>query len=465
MDKKNRTNKIYNLLIIILLIGFMSCEDSKDDDSIITSITILDTKLNDSQFIDNTENVPVNSSFEVAFSSSVTPDKFENAFSLNAGSENVPYTLQYLNQSTKVLVNIENMVHNTSHTIGVNSGDIGENGRVLENNILFNFKTIDINSNLKTPCLTASQDCKQQLIFTDNADTELSFDYYSNYDFKGDPEFIWDFIEQVVVVVHGAQRNSDDYFMYMVDSFKSINLEKTTLIISPHFQDNQTAQANGLVWNDSGWREGVNASNNNSSISSFTVMDSLMDKFSNEDKFPNLKNVFVSGHSSGAAYVQHYALANKVQDLYPEVDYHYVVANNQYFYYPDGIRFNEGTQNFETPTDCSGYTSWPYGYEFAVPYLDGIDASTITNQLVSRNTTYLLGANDTSTTGTLNTTDCQATLLGSNRVKRGENMFTYMETFHSATHKHKKIDVPGVGHDANGMFNSSEFKQFIMDFQ
>lgn len=117
------------------------------------------------------------------------------------------------------------------------------------------------------------------------------------------------------------------------------------------------------------------------------------------------------------------------------------------------------------PTDCAGYDYWPYGYQFAVPYLNGVTAATLTEQQVTRNTTYFLGSNDTSTTGTLNTSDCQATLLGSNRVIRGENMLTYMETFYQTTHNHRNIIVPNVAHDANGIFNSAEFKQFMMDFQ
>ena len=244
-----------------------------------------------------------------------------------------------------------------------------------------------------------------------------------------------------------------------------MDLEENTLVIAPHFEDNSTAPTNGLVWNDSRWREGANAGNANATISSFTVMDSLVNRFSNLEKFPNLKTVIVAGHSSGAAYTQHYALANKVEDAHPTLDFQYVVANNQYFYYPDGKRYDEGAGTFYEPMDCAGYTFWPYGYEFAVSYLDGIDAATLTQQQVTRNTIYLLGSDDTSTTGTLNTTDCQATFLGSNRFARGENMFTYMETFYTSTHNHRKIIVPNVAHDGNGMFNSEEFKQYVMEFE
>ncbi|UOB18541.1 Ig-like domain-containing protein [Abyssalbus ytuae] len=460
MNIKNKIKHIYNLCIALTFIGLTGC-DNEDDTSSPTEILVF--KLNNEAFTDNTENVPVNSTFEMIFSSPVIADKFEGAFHVKAGTDNIPYTVQYQNQSSKVLVDIKDMSYSTSHTIGIKAGEIGEKGKVLTNDLLFNFKTKAANT--KTPCLTASDNCTQQLSFTDNADASLTFDMYSNYDFVDDSEFVWDFIKQVVVVVHGAERNSDEYFNYMVNSLRSLELEETTLIIAPHFEDKDTAPANGLVWNDSRWREGVNAANNNSAISSFTVMDSIVNRISNLEKFPNLKTVFIAGHSSGAAYVQHYALANKVHDLHTQIDFQYIVANSQYFYYPDGMRYDEIGLSFYTPTDCNGYNYWPYGFEFAVPYLDGTDANTISNQMVTRNTVYFLGTDDTSTSGSLNTTECQATLLGSNRFTRGENMFSYMERFYGATHKHKKIIVQNIGHDGDGMFNSPEFKQFMLEFQ
>ena len=461
MNKKNLIQGIQLLLLSSIVLWFTACSN---DDGASGNLSVISVKLNDAPFVDGMQDVPVNSTFEMVFSAILDPDKFENSFFITAGSENVPYTLEYLNQSTKVLIHLEDMAAATEHMIGVDSGSIGMDGKALVNSVTYSFTTEDGNASSKTPCLSASEDCIQQLSFLDNASEPLSFEVYANYDFVDDPEFVYDFIDKVVVVVHGAERNADEYYGYMLNSLKSMDKEKTTLVIAPHFQDNLTAPTDGLVWNDSGWREGADASNTNSSISSFTVLDTLVNRFSNLDKFPNLKTVLIAGHSSGAAFSQHYAVANKVEGSHPTIDFQYVVANNQYFYYPDGQRYDEGTGTFYEPTDCVGYTYWPYGSEFAVSYLDGVSATILTEQQVSRNTIYFLGSDDTSTTGTLNTTDCQATLLGSNRFNRGENMFHYMETFYSGSHNHRKIIVPNVAHDANGIFNSQEFKQFIMEF-
>ncbi|AEM69585.1 hypothetical protein Murru_0534 [Allomuricauda ruestringensis DSM 13258] len=463
MNKKNRIGNVQLLFLGLVVLWFTSC--SEDEDVSVGTLSVISVKLNDNPFVDDMQNVPVSSTIELVFSAIVVPEALEKALYVSTGSENVPYMVQYLNQSTKVLVNIQDMSPNTVHTLGLNSGQIGAEGKILRDGVAYSFTTEGANANAKTPCLSASEDCMQQLSFLDDSEQPLTFNVYANYDFIDDAEFVWDFIDKVVVVVHGANRDADDYYGYMINSLRSMELEEATLVIAPHFQDNGTAPSNGLVWNDSRWREGANAGNNNVAISSFTVMDSLVNRFSDPEKFPNLETVFLAGHSSGAAFTQHYALANKVQDSHEGIDFQHIVANNQYFYYPDGQRYDEEAGTFYEPMDCTGYDYWPYGYEFAVPYLDGVDAGTLTEQQVSRSTIYFLGSDDTSTTGTLNTTDCQATLLGSNRFNRGSNMYEYMETFYPSTHNHREVIVPNVGHDANGIFNSSEFKQYVMEFE
>jgi hypothetical protein len=404
--------------------------------------------------------VPVNSIIEVAFSSEIMPSKFENLLAISTGSADLGYTVSYSNVSSKAIIALAQMDANTTYTLLIAAGDLGPNGEYFQSGLTVSYDT----GFGKTPCLTGTDDCIQTIQLPNNSGAQFNFDMYSNYDFIDDTEFIYNSINKLVIVVHGLTRNANDYFSYMATSLQSIDMEENTLLISPYFKDNAVAASDDLYW-DTRWREGANSGNTNASISSFTVMDAIIEKVVNSGNFPNLTTIFVTGHSSGAAFTQHYALANRAENIHTNIDFEYGIANNQYFYYPDGARYDESTQQFVTPTGCSGYNFWPYGYEFSVPYLEGIEQSVITEQQVTRNTTYLLGSNDTSTSGSLNTTDCQAILLGENRLKRGENMYLYMQTFYGATNNHEKIIVNNVGHDANGMFNSSEFQQYIIDNQ
>src|SRR5690606_33387969 len=231
----DRTKRLPFYLLMLIALWFTAC--SNDDDGRMGPLKVISVKLNNTPLVDQAQNVSVNSTFEVVFSAIVEPERFESAFFITAGSENVPYTAQYLNQSTQVLITIAEMSPATLHTIGVDSGRIGLDGKMLAEPLTYTFTTEEANANTKTPCLSATEDCLQQLSLMDNSDEALSFEVYANYDFIDDPEFVWDFIEKVVVVVHGAERNAGDYFGYMLNSLKSMELEESTLVISPYFQD------------------------------------------------------------------------------------------------------------------------------------------------------------------------------------------------------------------------------------
>ncbi len=458
MNTTRKISKKISVFSMILCLAFLvGCNDNDND---LLSVSILSITANGSPLEDGASNIPVSSVIEVAFSSEIVPSKFENLLSITAGSSEFAYTVSYSNVSSKATIVLAQMEANETYNLSISVGDLGPKGESFNDGISLSYVT----NFGKTPCLSATNACIQTLQMPNDSGAQFNFDMYSNYDFIDDTEFTYNSINQLVIVVHGLQRNANDYFSYMTTLLQSINMEGSSLLISPYFKDTQNASADDLYW-DSRWREGADSGNTNASISSFTVIDAIIEKVVSSGNFPNLSTIFVTGHSSGGAFVQHYALANKVENIHTNVNFEYGIANNQYFYYPDGVRYDENTQQFITPSGCSGYDFWPYGYQLSVPYLDGIEQSIITEQQITRSTTYFLGSNDTSTTGSLNTSDCQATLLGSNRVKRGENLFLYMQTFYGGTNNHEKIIVNNVGHDANGMYNSSEFQQYIIDHQ
>lgn len=111
----------------LVVLWFTSC--SEDEDVSVGTLSVISVKLNDNPFVDDMQNVPVSSTIELVFSAIVVPEALEKALYVSTGSENVPYMVQYLNQSTKVLVNIQDMSPNTVHTLGLNSGQIGAEGK------------------------------------------------------------------------------------------------------------------------------------------------------------------------------------------------------------------------------------------------------------------------------------------------------------------------------------------------
>ena len=444
---------ILRSLTALIFIGILtSC--SNDDDSL-DNLQVYSADLNGSNFDEGLTEVPLSGTIEIAFSHILNSEDFAEALSFSDSQTDANYTISLGNAGSKAIISYSGLNPGSNYTISVNAGAFGNNGESLNSGFSRSFTTTIEVEETKTPCTSASEECMERIEVTENG----SFEFYSSFDIISDSDYVWEDIQEVVFVIHGQNRDADEYFRYMTNAVGDMGKLENTLVISPYFKDEANASDGELFW-DTNWREGANSANSDLDVSSFSVLDSLVDYLADTEKFPNLAEIKFAGHSSGAAMVQHYAIVNTSETNYTAYDFQYVVANNQYFYYPDGRRYDETNGEFYTPADCTGYDFWPYGYETAPAYVNGMSQEELLQQQISRNTIYLLGTDDTQTEGTLNTTDCAAVLLGSNRLERGRNIFNYFETFY-ADNNQEKIEVPNVGHDANAMFNSDEFKNIL----
>ncbi len=431
------------------------------EDSPTNNISLLGVTANGIALTDGTINVANEPSFRLTFSKAVTPSKFEAAFSLSSSAGVVSgLSFNYTNASSAVVISAS-LAPNTSYQLSVNTNEIGQDNSSLSTVFSIGFTTQ--NGEVITrqaPCTSASADCLRSLSIQGNTAGNGNFSFYSSYPIDLD-NAQWEDLKTAVIVVHGLNRDADNYFSYMMNTLRSQNREDEAILIAPFFKSQSDAQSGDLYWSSAAaWREGQIASGT-AGISSFTVIDQILNLLADQEHFPVLNKIIITGHSSGGLFTQVYAAANLAEAQYPELDFEYVVANSQYFYYPDDVRYDENTGQFTTVTGCTAYNRWPLGFVNPPSYLNGITEATVDQQVISRKITYLLGTNDVSTTGTLNTTDCEATLLGQNRFKRGENIFRLMETNHSTTQQNAKVTVNGVGHDGQAMYQSSEFKTWL----
>jgi len=88
----------------------------------------------------------------------------------------------------------------------------------------------------------------------------------------------------------------------------------STSILTPCFLaqediDAGAGNSNQLYWSKTGWfggnyAKGPNADDN---ISSFDVLDSLVDYYTDETKYPNMQAIVFAGHSAAAQFFQRYA--------------------------------------------------------------------------------------------------------------------------------------------------------------
>ena len=75
------------------------------------------------------------------------------------------------------------------------------------------------------PCLNSTSDCLNTLIL--GSDSEWTFDYYSSFPLDS----IWN-VTGAIIVIHGFNRNADEYFENMLSVVQSLDLEDRIIVLS-----------------------------------------------------------------------------------------------------------------------------------------------------------------------------------------------------------------------------------------
>ncbi|MFK7926463.1 MAG: hypothetical protein AB8H47_31230 [Bacteroidia bacterium] len=340
------------------------------------------------------------------------------------------------------------------------SCEVEDDGSFTPQVIFVDDTPIDSSFTVEDPCLSPS--CGLQTMQVDAGTSELTMEFYAGYDILR-PDAKWGKLKSAIITIHGNNRNANEYFSWVSNAILSLNKQNETVVIAPQFKtsDDIGGNSNLIYWSSNGWKRGFQSSNITSrKRSSYEVVDSLIRRLADKEHFPFMEQIVITGHSAGAQFTHLYTAASAQADSFPDIEFDFVVANSQYFFYPGPERWDAVSSQFSVPTSCTNYTNWPYGTDNPTEYLANSTASEIRDRFVNRKLSYLLGSLDIFTGGTLNTTDCQATILGDNRFARGSLMFDYMETFHAGS-DHQKYTVNNVGHDAAQMYNSTEAKNLF----
>ena len=295
----------------------------------------------------------------------------------------------------------------------------------------------------------------------------LKIPYYANYSL----EVIDSSVIHAVVVVHGKNRNANDYFANMKAAAAMRPAETdSTLIIAPQFLtesdiDFHSLDSEHLYWSSDGWKSGSKSKNNTSNprperIASFAVLDSLLLKLA--VNFPNLQSIVFTGHSSGAKLTNRYSgttpMANTLCNEY-RILMKYIVANSSSYMYLDGKRrVGSSVDTFAIPDSaCVNYDDWSYGLNNLYTYASNAGADSIRSWLEKREVVYLLGENDNDPNASTLVTNCQATWQGDHRLERGSVYYNYLEEYYGSgiVNRHTLDTVPGVGHNNYDMYTSS----------
>lgn len=269
-------------------------------------------------------------------------------------------------------------------------------------------------------------------------------------------------VTRAVLTVHGVLRNADVYHRSAEKALAASGLDPATvLLVSPQFLDAGDVSSHGLPaetlrWSYTGWEGGDDALAP-APISSFAALDAVLARLGDRTLFPALKSVVVAGHSGGGQVVQRYAIAVRGEAplIAAKIAIRYIVANpSSYAYFTPDRPAGEG---FAPRTDgaCPGYDRWKYGMNDPPPYLAGHAPAALEAAYVARDVTYLLGTADTNPNHSVLDKTCMGESQGPYRYARGLAYVRYLRLRHPTGLAHRLFEVPGVGHNGDGMFNSA----------
>jgi len=319
------------------------------------------------------------------------------------------------------------------------------------------------------PCLTADASCSEWIVLGGGPSRSLVYRTYP-LDRRNDA------ITRVLVSIHGAGRDADNYFKSTLAAGFLANALENTLIIAPRMASNDGAgcrdvlATNEISWNCNSWRSGGPA-NSNPAVTSFDFLDEILHKVARKDLFPNLKAIVVVGHSAGGQVVNRYEMGNKVGESLG-VPVTYVVSNPSSYAYPDSERPTDAAytvtahapgyipetapnadlyRRFGDARNCTTYDQWPYGMRDRTGYTQSETDAQLLHQLASRTTVYLLGQLDILPLAGFDGS-CAAMAQGPTRLARGEAFSRLVNEKFGA--KHSVVIVPLCGHNARCMYTS-----------
>lgn len=278
-----------------------------------------------------------------------------------------------------------------------------------------------------------------------------------------------DIVQKAVIVIHGANRNADDYYNSIYNNASDLGVLSETIIIAPqflitadlnHWQPSiEFAFWSGTTpWSSGGLSNSTNEHPRGYEISSYTIMDSLTAHLLTI--YPNIQDIVLLGNSAGGQFVNRYAAGS---DQEAEGKIRYIVSAPSSYVYMDEYRYGEFLfpMTWELPENCGEYNDYKYGLDDLNHYMSMMGIDSIRERYSRRKIQYLIGSIDTG-----GTQDCESMTQGSNRLERCIIYYNYLQYFYGS----QIIDsqqialISGVGHDYNGIFSSSCGRSAVFNY-
>ncbi|MDL2124602.1 MAG: hypothetical protein LWX51_16340 [Deltaproteobacteria bacterium] len=319
----------------------------------------------------------------------------------------------------------------------------------------------------------------------------LEFPYRSNLPIDIPNESI----ERIVISLHGTGGNADFYLSNGLAAAKAAadagvdnRAMENTLIIAPQFLGTKEycrrIAPNILHWNGgrASSAESIeqdlngNGVPDSGTLSSFTVMDTLLEQVCRRSLFPNLMSVVVAGHSNGGRFMSRYAATSRFEQEVATprgIHVRYLVMGSGSYLYMDDRRltFEDDTyltaahsddwrdtivnlEDFSSvcDVDVGKFNDWPWGLSDLWPYPAQVGKNQIQNQFGARDVHYIVGELDLSASFT----ECPERVQGQDTLAKTLLYFRHLEQFYESDLQHHLHVVPDVGHSGRREMMASQ---------
>jgi pimeloyl-ACP methyl ester carboxylesterase len=262
-------------------------------------------------------------------------------------------------------------------------------------------------------------------------------------------------LTRAVLIFHGLLRNADVYFAGGLEAQKAAGeYGGKAIVIAPQFLTDFDIKAHGLPTTTLGfspneWGGGEPAITPGP-ISGFSAIDAILAHLADRTLFPNLTTVVIAGFSAGGQIVQRYAVAGNGEQALTAagIETHYVVSDpSSYLYFtPDRPDPQAG---------CKKQNAWRYGFDAGVPPYVTATPAALEARYAQRSVLYLVGGADTDPNHPVLDKSCAGEAQGLQRNVRAHNYFSMMQTRHPTGLNQHLVEVPGIAHEGNKMFNTA----------
>lgn len=275
-------------------------------------------------------------------------------------------------------------------------------------------------------------------------------------------------ITRAVILEHGVKRDGDTYFATGLEFLRKAGLDpEHNLLLTPNFMTEGDALSDSkmALWRGDNWMQGQDSTHGKTGVSAFRVFDDIA-AYLSAGRFPALKEIVFIGHSAGAQLMQRYAVLNNSDEKLRQagIQVRYVISSPSSYLYLDN---NRPTYQGFAPVSgitCPGYDNYRYGLAEMLPYglqgpvKDGqANGEQLFKRYAARDVTYMVGSKDNNPNHRFLDKACGARLQGATRVERHDNYVRYEQflakKWQTPVH-HPDFEVPGIGHDAAGLFES-----------